>query len=1078
MNVTIETLNRLGAQFLDFAWPMLWQSSLLIALVYALDALLARKIRAAVRHALWLVVLAKLLLPPTLALPTGAAWWLCPRQPINTFIPQHFVVRYPEPMPVSDDLPASVPTVPPTARLDRAGGLLLAVGGVGAGLLLWLLLRWRLVIRLTRQAKTAQGWDGLIDEVRQSAGLRGPLRLRIVDQAMSPAVCGLFRPVILLPRMLAEKLTASQLRAVLLHEACHLRRWDIWVNCAQAVLQVLYWWHPLVWLANARMRRVCEDAVDDAVMLALAAEAEVYAPTLLEVARLAFRRPMLSLGLVGTLESRSALRQRIERLMDFRAPHRAGLTLASLCGICAFSAVALPMGKAPAPTETEFAPASVTATAPATTPLPVTEPAATPEHPPSTTPPPSVLVQARIYQLPTQYWTRLVSGLPRNPEQRSHDSWHSIPPGEFSGFLDRLKQSGAHPLTMARVLTTSGKEADFYTGDGTNDTEFNCTPTVDGERLNLVVQGWTVVADHRGLTTNKFGTHAILPDHGGMVLRSQNADAINASNASNVVVVLNVEIVTNQARFQPRLVPLARPSTNEVTPPASQLHSLGGPASFDDSVSGAQPISYQWPRNGANLADGGNGSGPTNAPQTEHPAALDRIRLSVQFTDLDQRLSRIVRQLNALAKENDPDHVGIEISLATNACLPRWEDINSVVIDNLSLVDVRLGDVLEGLAMVAKTPITYSFKDGAVIFTASGGPKLFQRTFRVDEQAFAASVHGTSQNAAAMDSHTSAAAEFSRGELAAFFGKAGIDWQSPSGKAFFNNEKLGLLFVKATLPDLDKIESMLQRLSPPSSPEIHLQARFIQIPVKDKETLGRLGRFLTLTNPADERAMGVLSSRELQETSTQLRSARGVVIEGLPELTVFSRRPVQFRNTQVQTLLTNMMFQDNYTNTSSISPQTCALETGPVLDAVMNVLSDGHTVHLKTSAQDTEFYGYAPVPSREHGHIVTNSTGDQIKLALIWPAVLTRIRSAAVDLRDGQTLLLPLDQSRQVYYEEPSATKVATIAKHISSARKKLGEKATFVFITPTLVDPTGNRIYPDIYPDPILPARNYLPVP
>ena len=130
-------------------------------------------------------------------------------------------------------------------------------------------------------------------------------------------MCGLFRPVILLPRSLAEQLPPAQLRAVLLHELFHLRRGDVWVNCAQALLQIVYWWHPLLWLANARIRRVREEAVDDAVMLALKEDAETYAPTLLEVAKLALHRPLASLGLVGILESRSSLRQRIERLHGF-----------------------------------------------------------------------------------------------------------------------------------------------------------------------------------------------------------------------------------------------------------------------------------------------------------------------------------------------------------------------------------------------------------------------------------------------------------------------------------------------------------------------------------------------------------------------------------------------------------------------------------------------------------------------------------------------------------------------------------------------------------------------------------------
>src|SRR5439155_1061932 len=166
----------------------------------------------------------------------------------------------------------------------------------------------------------------LLDLTRRSIKFSRCVRLRFTQRAMSPAVCGLFRPVILLPQSLVERLTTSQLRAVLLHELAHLRRGDVWVNCAQALLQIFYWWHPLLWLANARIRRVREEAVDDAVMLALADDGEAYAPTLLEVAKLAFNRPLVSLGLVGILESRSALRQSIERLVDFRPPRKAGLT--------------------------------------------------------------------------------------------------------------------------------------------------------------------------------------------------------------------------------------------------------------------------------------------------------------------------------------------------------------------------------------------------------------------------------------------------------------------------------------------------------------------------------------------------------------------------------------------------------------------------------------------------------------------------------------------------------------------------------------------------------------------------------
>lgn len=354
MNSNIETLNEWGGRFLEFAWPMLWQSSLLIAFVFALDLLLARKIRAAVRYALWLMVLVKLLLPPTLALPTGAAWWLCRPNPQAPAIKSYTVTYNTAAQPPG--VSQSVPLIAPKPALNWAGETLLASVTVSAGLLMWLAFRWWQVTRRVACVAASERFAEELAAARRLAGVRSTVRLKLVEGRMSPAVCGLFRPIILLPRALAGSLSSGQLRAVLLHELFHLRRKDVWVNCAQALLQIFYWWHPLLWLANSRIRRAREEAVDDAVMLALRHERDVYAPTLLEVARHALRRPLLSLGLVGIMESRSALRRRIERLVNFRAPRKTGLTFLSLAGIFAFSAVALPMGQAPATTPDSFSP--------------------------------------------------------------------------------------------------------------------------------------------------------------------------------------------------------------------------------------------------------------------------------------------------------------------------------------------------------------------------------------------------------------------------------------------------------------------------------------------------------------------------------------------------------------------------------------------------------------------------------------------------------------------------------------------------------------------------------------------------
>ena len=349
MNSFIETLNQSGGQFLTFAWPMFWQSSLLIVVLLAFDLLFRRKIRASIRYALWLVVLVKLCLPPTLALPSSPVWWLekTPPAAVNPGVTHYTVTYGNEPLIPQNPLPAFAP---PKPALTNAAWLLVSSTSISSALLFWLLARWWQITRQVRRAAISERLTGIAGEAQKSAAMKLNMQVKLTANSMSPAVCGLFRPVVLIPQSLAESFSDEQLHAVLLHELIHLRRRDVWLNFVQALLQIFYWWHPLLWLANARIRRVREEAVDDTVMLALRGEAESYAPTLLEVAKLALNRPLASLGLVGILESRSALRQRIARLVNFRPPRKAGLTLVSFFGILAFTAVALPMGGAPAET--------------------------------------------------------------------------------------------------------------------------------------------------------------------------------------------------------------------------------------------------------------------------------------------------------------------------------------------------------------------------------------------------------------------------------------------------------------------------------------------------------------------------------------------------------------------------------------------------------------------------------------------------------------------------------------------------------------------------------------------------------
>ena len=153
--------------------------------------------------------------------------------------------------------------------------------------------------------------------------IRRPVSLLCTRDAEIPATWGLLRPVILVPADVAEW-SDERCRVVLLHELAHIRRMD-WLTLLMArLVRILYWYHPLVWLA-ARMQRIeAEQSCDDQVLSAGLKPSD-YARQLLDIV-VAFRRPGYS-GLAAVAMARkSSLEGRVLSILDpmrRRGPHDA-----------------------------------------------------------------------------------------------------------------------------------------------------------------------------------------------------------------------------------------------------------------------------------------------------------------------------------------------------------------------------------------------------------------------------------------------------------------------------------------------------------------------------------------------------------------------------------------------------------------------------------------------------------------------------------------------------------------------------------------------------------------------------------
>jgi hypothetical protein len=177
--------------------------------------------------------------------------------------------------PRQDEAPAAARFVGPflTARLSRVAEIARAVRPVVlatwaltvSGLGVVLALGVRGVYRLRRDANPAPGFvDERVRELGRRLRLRNVPAVRVHARLGEPCLCGVLRPVILLPERWLATARAESLDAVLAHELAHARRRDHLVNLAQRLVETLLFFHPGVhWLSRSlrRQRELCADAL-------------------------------------------------------------------------------------------------------------------------------------------------------------------------------------------------------------------------------------------------------------------------------------------------------------------------------------------------------------------------------------------------------------------------------------------------------------------------------------------------------------------------------------------------------------------------------------------------------------------------------------------------------------------------------------------------------------------------------------------------------------------------------------------------------------------------------------------------
>lgn len=304
--------------------------SLLILLLLLGKPLCQKRLSRRWQYYIWLVVLARLLLPFTPEVsPVGTLFQEAEPAPVLSEPAPAPLPQAANP-PADDGLPAEpadsappaevlspAPAAPAFGTALRQNLWVLWLGGA-ALLLIRRIAAYRRFAALLRAGGTPVEDPALLDrlaELGRQTGVRRPVELLCSPGAPSPLLLGVLRPCIVLP---TTALPEEDFCCTVLHELTHCRRGDLLYKWLVQAAVCLHWFNPLVHLMAREIGRACELSCDEAVIRAMdPLQRRAYGDTLLRAAGTA-GGCRHSPAFVTLTEHGELLKERLDAIMHFQ----------------------------------------------------------------------------------------------------------------------------------------------------------------------------------------------------------------------------------------------------------------------------------------------------------------------------------------------------------------------------------------------------------------------------------------------------------------------------------------------------------------------------------------------------------------------------------------------------------------------------------------------------------------------------------------------------------------------------------------------------------------------------------------
>lgn len=305
------------------------------------------KRRPALRHALWFLVLVKLVTPPLIPVPVLAGVTAESDSTLDKPVPRVVDITEVEPASgnVNDEaLPLTAQSMMDLKDSDRTSAVKVEPHEaatppeilprvIATAVFAWtavaLILLTRGFLRVRRLSLLIQRADEANDRLKRIARVAGQrmgvadFDVREIDGQIPPMVWARWsRPVILFPRELIGQMSDDQLLWAVGHELAHFRRRDQWSNSFAMLVTALCWWHPAAWVARNEMRKAQELCADEAVIRACDVSVRSYMKTLLQALEFIQLDEIPSAAPASCLFDSSALESRFQILAGGNLVHR------------------------------------------------------------------------------------------------------------------------------------------------------------------------------------------------------------------------------------------------------------------------------------------------------------------------------------------------------------------------------------------------------------------------------------------------------------------------------------------------------------------------------------------------------------------------------------------------------------------------------------------------------------------------------------------------------------------------------------------------------------------------------------